>query len=193
MPAMPSAPVRPGDPVVLTIAPRRSARLLAAVYGGCALGIALFALAFRSAWALAVLVLGFLLFALLTIAAVRDLTFPTVVTSSQLITHAPLRGWRVIDLAQVTSVVMRCREDPETGDHWVVEIGMTGGRAVGIRVDEFPRLLGWTPPPESEDWQRLVSSTGGRVAAAIAAQVVAVQGPAGPFARSASKDSGSSA
>lgn len=141
-------------------------------------------------WALAIAVPSILVFGAIAVRHVRELTHHTVLTSSQLIAPAPLRGWAVIDLTDVVSVARHYEGDHEAGVEWELRIGTAGGRAVALPVDEHPRLLGWASPPTSDGeaeraWRRLSHRTGGGPAAVIAAQVIAVQGLDGPFERSA--------
>jgi hypothetical protein len=169
---MPSPPIQPGDELIMTIAPRQRAGLVARVYAGCTAMLALPAALFaRTWWALAIVVPVIVLFGAIAVRHVRELTHRTVLTSSQLIAPAPWRGWAVIDLTDVVSVAMQYEGDHETGVEWLLRIETADGRAVSLPVDEHPRLLGRASP--------------GGPAAVIAAQVMAVQGPDGPFERSA--------
>jgi hypothetical protein len=190
---MPAPPIAPGDELIMTIAPRRRAGLLAGVYGGVTAVLALVATLWGLGrpWALAISVPFVLLFGAIAVRHARELTHHTVLTSSQLIAPAPLRGWAVIDLADVVAVAMHYEGDHEAGVEWELRIGTAGGRAVAFPVDEHPHLLGWASPPPSDgeaerERRRLSERTGGGPAAVIAAQVIAVQGLEGPFERAAS-------
>ena len=186
---MPSPPIQPGDQLLMTIVPRRRARLLAGVYGACTAMLLLPALFARKWWVWAIFAPFILLFAAIAVRLVRELTHRTVLASSQLIAPAPLRGWAVIELTEVVSVAMHYEGDHEAGVEWELRIGTADGRTVALPVDEHPQLLGVASPPAfdgeaAREARRLRDRTGGGPAAVIAAQVIAVQGPNGPFARS---------
>ncbi|MGY1806626.1 hypothetical protein ACI8AF_04600 [Blastococcus sp. SYSU D00669] len=186
---MPMAPVRAGDELITTIAPRARARLLAGVYAGCAAGMAVIValLAPESPWGLVIVGPLVVLFAVIAVRHARELTHRTVLTSSQLVHPGRLRGWRTVELADVVSVVLHREADHEAGVEWELRIATADGSSVALPVDEHPRLLGWAPsrsndPGAEREW-RAVRDGGGGLVAVIAAQVRAVQGPDGPFAR----------
>ncbi|MGY1806914.1 hypothetical protein ACI8AF_06045 [Blastococcus sp. SYSU D00669] len=179
---MPSAPVRPGDAVVMSIAPRRSSW-----FEGGMLGLTTLFLATIGVW----LVVAGLWWTLLvslpvvwfpgrwTVETFRLGNVRLRLTPSQFLVPSGLRGWTAIDVASIAEVYVRHFEGGESFDTWYLHIATTDGRARDVRVDKHQRYREHAP---AGDWERLLPRTGHHeTAAVLAAHVLALQGPGGPL------------
>jgi hypothetical protein len=187
---MQSAPVRPGDEVILTIAPPRYLQAVAKMFAVFALptGILTVWNATEGSPPYTIFFGSFFsLFLLLTILAARADDRPTLLTSTQLIWPVR-RGWRAMELTEVAGVGMRYRWSQD-GSSWSLHVWPAEGRSTSVAVDppqtvslEDPRgrLRPWTDEQLARISRDLAGSSAGKVAiAAVAAQVKAVQGTHG--------------